>query len=278
MKGSHEVCVAGLGTIGLPTAVYMMNHGVSVRGYDINKSAVERARASGVEASTSPHLLASGTVVICVNTFVNGVRVDIGPVEDVIERVSRHGSLARRLVSIESTMPPGTSRALYHKLLGPKFHLVHVPNRYWSGDPRNHGVRQPRVIGGIDKSSLSAGIELYSKRLGIPLHSASSLEVAEVSKVLENAYRYVQIAFAEEARTMLDRIGMDFAEVRSLSNTKWNIVVPEARAGIAGGCLPKDIRFFAALKGLHPLIDGAMETDRVYRSRHAKTGMGNRKA
>ena len=277
MKVSHEVCVAGLGTIGLPTAVYMMNHGVSVRGYDISESAVERARAAGIQASTSPILLASGTVIVCVNTSMNSARPDVGPVEEVVKRVSGYVTHENRLVSIESTVPPGTSRELYRRLLGPKFRLVHVPSRYWGGDPEKHGVRQPRVIGGIDKPSLDAGVELYQECLGIPLHTATSLEVAEASKVLENSYRYVQIAFAEEARAMLEGNGMDFAEVRSLCNTKWNIAIPEARNGIGGGCLPKDIRYLAALRGPHPLIDGAMKADEGYSMNHRESGEGNRR-
>jgi len=69
---------------------------------------------------------------------------------------------------------------------------------------------------------------------------------------------------------------VDFEEVRSLSNTKWNIEVPEARTGISGGCLPKDVRFLAALKGPHPLVDGAIEADRAYRKGYGKLGKGNR--
>jgi UDP-N-acetyl-D-mannosaminuronic acid dehydrogenase len=140
-----------------------------------------------------------------------------------------------------------------------------VPHRYWAEEPDEHGVKQSRVIGGVDSESLKAGLEFYRDVLEVPLHVVSSVEVAEMSKIAEQAYRYVQIAFAEELRMICEESGLDFAEVRDACNTKWNIEILEARDGIAGHCLPKDIRYLASLTSFNTLMKGALAVDEQYR-------------
>jgi len=82
------------------------------------------------------------------------------------------------------------------------------------------------------------------------------IEVAEMSKIAENSYRYVQIAFAEELCRICSRIGLDFNLLRSVCNSKWNVDIPEARDGIGGTCLPKDIRY--VVEAAH---EGDLEAD-----------------
>jgi UDP-N-acetyl-D-mannosaminuronate dehydrogenase len=85
-------------------------------------------------------------------------------------------------------------------------------------------------------------------------------------KIVENAYRYVQIAFAEELRMMCEELGLDFNEVRRACNTKWNIEILEAREGILGHCLPKDIRYLISLTTYNTLLRSAIEVDKEYRN------------
>jgi UDP-N-acetyl-D-mannosaminuronic acid dehydrogenase len=233
-----KVCVVGLGTIGLAAAVYIAKRGLKVQGYDITNAAVRRASRRGIRASTNIDNLNAEAIVICVTTSVKDGKSVIDPVADVVRRIAGLRKERKTFVSIESTMPPGACRDLFSQFLGPSFLLVHVPQRFWAGDTRNHGIKQLRVIGALDDASLDAGTEFYEKQLQIPLHRAGSLEIAEASKVLENAYRYVQIAFAEEAKMILDESGIDFEATRESSNTKWNVEIPEAREGIGGYCLP----------------------------------------
>jgi len=75
------------------------------------------------------------------------------------------------------------------------------------------------VIGGIDDESLKAGMEFY-KGLDMPLHATPSIEVAEITKITENAYRFAQIAFVEELKLICDKIGLPFEKVRESANTK----------------------------------------------------------
>jgi len=89
--------------------------------------------------------------------------------------------------------------------------------------------------------------------------------VAEMCKIAENAYRYVQIAFAEELKMVCEECGLNFDDVRKACNTKWNIEILEARDGISGHCLPKDIRYVTSLTTFNTLMKGALTVDEQYR-------------
>jgi UDP-glucose 6-dehydrogenase len=113
-----------------------------------------------------------------------------------------------------------------------------------------------------------------TKNLGIPLHPVSNIEIAEISKIAENAHRYLQIAFAEDLYLYSQANGINFAELREALNTKWNVNILEPRDGIGGHCLPKDTKMF--LQSSHSsnkskILSAAIEADRAYRThRQAK--------
>ena len=113
-----------------------------------------------------------------------------------------------------------------------------------------------------------------TKSLGIPLHPVSHIEIAEISKIAENAHRYLQIAFAEDLYLYSQANGINFAELRELLNTKWNVNILEPRDGIGGHCLPKDTKMF--LESSHSqnkskILSAAIEVDHTYREyRQAK--------
>jgi nucleotide sugar dehydrogenase len=254
---AEKVCVIGLGTVGYPTACYIKNHGFSVYGYDKDRRKTMRNNPFKAfsEWSKVPDC---GIYVVCVSTGWKNGKPDMSSVFDVCHKISMKGK--KTLVCIESTVPVGTC----HKLaeLFDDVSLVYVPHRYWSEDPKRHGVRQKRVIGALDKDSLAKAMEFYGA-LQIPLYPLSSLEVAEMVKINENAYRFVQIAFAEALKLLCDRNHIPFDEVRRGANTKWNVTIMEAREGIKGKCLPKDTRYLRYL-GKSPLLNGAIEADKQY--------------
>ncbi|HLN45588.1 MAG TPA: hypothetical protein VK209_07760, partial [Candidatus Sulfotelmatobacter sp.] len=142
--------------------------------------------------------------------------------------------------------------------------LVHAPHRYWPAQPEKHGVNQPRVIGAVNEESLRKGLDFYQNKLEIPMHPVSSAEVAEMCKITENAHRYLQIAFAEELKLICERIGLNFDELRDAMNTKWNVDLPEARLGIGGHCLPKDIRYVTSVAPSE-ILESAINVDKKYR-------------
>lgn len=255
----ETVCVVGLGAIGLPTALHISNF-FNVIGYDTNQKAVEETNESGLDA-TFEKMPFTDLYVIAVNTGINDDNsADVSSIYDVLKKISILNPEA--LVCIESTVSLGTCRKLAEK-----FHLkniVHCPHRYWSGDTVKHGVVQTRVFGALNDGSYEMG-KLFYEMQNIPVIEVSSIEVAEMSKVVENAYRFVQIAFAEELKIICDSCGIPFEELRESCNTKWNIDILEARDGIGGHCLPKDVRYLWNILKT-PLLDGAIRTDETYKN------------
>lgn len=165
---------------------------------------------------------------------------------------------------MESTVPVGTCRKLADKFDLPNF--VHVPHRYWHGDPVNKGVKVLRVFGALNSQSLAKGSSFY-KKLGIPLHIVPKIEMAEMCKIAENAHTYVRIAFAEGLRMICEDLGLDFDKVKEACNTKWNVEILEARDGIWGYCLPKDVRYLLHHSNSNPLLLGAIRTDAQYKKK-----------
>src|SRR5215216_1721379 len=103
--------------------------------------------------------------------------------------------------------------------------------------------------------------------LGIPMHPVSDIEIAELTKIIENAHRYLQIAFAEDLYLYCQANNINFAELRDSLNTKWNVEVLEPRDGIGGHCLPKDTRMFINSSNAirSKILQAAIAIDEDYR-------------
>jgi UDP-N-acetyl-D-mannosaminuronate dehydrogenase len=99
------------------------------------------------------------------------------------------------------------------------------------------------------------------------MHPVSEIEIAEITKVVENADRYLQIAFAEELYLYCQANNINFPELRDAVNTKWNVNILEPREGIGGHCLPKDTKMFLqSSKSIRSkILTTAMEVDEHYR-------------
>jgi UDP-N-acetyl-D-mannosaminuronate dehydrogenase len=184
------------------------------------------------------------------------------------------------LVCIESTIPMGTARKIYD-LFGHRLHVAHVPHRWYQHDQEKYGVNQLRVAGGIEPCCLDMAVQFYSGdlnghasnsritgSLGIPIHPVKNAEVAELTKTVENAHRYLQIAFAEELYVWCRLNDIDFWALRNALNTKWNVNVLEPRDGIGGHCLPKDTRMFLNSSQIikSKILASAIEADTDYRN------------
>ena len=259
-----KVCVLGLGEVGLPTALYIADLVNDVWGYDISEKAVWKGRDSGINATTHWNEIPRADIyVVCVSTLLTENDPDITAIFDVCEKIAQRSD-SSSLVSIESTVVPGTCRKISESIFKNSIPLIHVPHRYWVDDSKRHGVKQNRVLGAVDSKSLEKGLNFYKNFLEIPLHLAPSIEVAEMSKIAENAYRYVQIAFAEELSMICEQLDLGFKDVRQACNTKWNIEIPEARTGIQGHCLPKDIRYLSSLSENNSLMKSAILADNKY--------------
>jgi UDP-N-acetyl-D-mannosaminuronate dehydrogenase len=203
---------------------------------------------------------------------------------EIIRKISKEARNGK-LVSIESTVPRGTTRKMF-EILEHRFHVVHAPHRWYAREEDVHGVNQLRVIGGVCDCCLRTGIRFYDgveqtaekedleyynanksyRCLGIPMYSVSTVEIAELSKIVENADRYLQIAFAEDLYMFCKANQISFGELRDAINTKWNVNILEPRDGIGGHCIPKDTRMFLESSEIKSkILIAAQEVDKDYR-------------
>lgn len=273
MRGKN-VLIIGLGQIGYSNAQYMTSRGLDVDGYDINEKAVIRALQNKVIRKNARNFEGYDYYVICVSThkldnmfvpFLDGLF-------EIAHRISREGKTGA-LVGIDSTVTRGTSNRV-KEILHHRLHVVHVPHRYYVNEPDEHGVRQTRVLGGCEPCCVKEAMCFYGEQLGIPLHIVSHIDVVELSKLVENSYRFMEIAFAEELKMVCDRSSISFEELRRAVNTKWNIKILEAKEGIGGHCLPKDSQMFLDMSTdvlQSSIIEAAKTIDLKYRLHVDKT-------
>jgi len=274
----NRVLIIGLGQIGYSNAEYMTACGLQVDGFDIMDKAVERAIKDGVVRKKANDFSNYDYYIICISTHMPGSEFIpyLDGLYEIARRLSKEGK-AGALVGIDSTVTKGTSKKILD-LLGHKMHVVHTPHRFYIHEKEEHGVRQMRVIGGCEPCCLKEGIHLYHDLLGIPLHKVSDVKVAELTKIVENSHRFLEIAFAEELKMVCDNSGIDFDELREAVNTKWNTKILEARTGIDGHCLPKDSQMFLSISAgiIHfSIIDTAKKIDQLYRMHLLKSKMGD---
>jgi UDP-N-acetyl-D-mannosaminuronic acid dehydrogenase len=312
----EKVLVVGLGQLGLPVAKYLTDRGFDVYGYDINNEAMERAeRIASVRKATNLNEI--DVFIICVSTHKpeDMFSPQVDGILSIVREISKEAKDGA-LLSIESTIPRGTSEKIF-ELLNHRLHVAHAPHRFYLLEEKDHGVNQLRVIGGVCDCCLKNAIQFYgypadtiadvimngkdgscnsivlhgsttysrndiamnsslesTKSLGIPLHPVSNIEIAEISKIAENAHRYLQIAFAEDLYLYSQANGINYAELREALNTKWNVNILEPRDGIGGHCLPKDTKMFlqsAGSQNRSKILTAAIEVDNAYREyRQAK--------
>lgn len=267
MDHKPKILVIGLGEIGYHNSEYMTNIGLSVEGYDIDKKAVQRALDAKIIAKEAKSFKGYDYYIVCVSTH-NPANMTIPYLDGLIgvaEKIAAEGK-AGALVTIESTIPKGTSRRICN-ILQHKLHVAHVPHRYFNQEKKEHGVRQLRVLGGCKTCCSFEAVSFYNDILDIPIHTLSSIELAELTKVIENTHRFVEIAFAEELKMFCDDQDLDFDELRDSVNSKWNENILEAKKGIGGHCLPKDTRmYFELSKHLLPvsIISAALQSNDAY--------------
>src|ERR687884_557968 len=270
----NKILIVGLGQLGLPVAKYVKEKGFNdVYGYDISPKAIDRAeKTAGIKKATD--FSDFDVYIICVSTHKPEDMFSpyIENLLSVVDRISKEAKNNGALVSIESTIPRGTSNKVL-EILGHRLHVAHAPHRWYALEEKEHGVNQLRVVGGVHDCCLEAAMQFYNgeggvrKSLGIPMHPVSKIEIAEVTKIIENAHRYLQIAFAEDLYLYCQANNINFSELRDALNTKWNVNILEPREGIGGHCLPKDTKMFLQSSKTikSKILTAAVEVDQDYR-------------
>src|ERR671922_55256 len=160
---NNRVLVIGLGQLGLPVANYVKEKGFNdVYGYDISRKAIDRAeKTAGIKKATD--FSDFDVYIVCVSTHKPGDIFSpyIEGLLSVIERISKEAKRNGALVSIESTIPRGTSNKVL-KILGHRLHVAHVPHRWYALEEKAHGVNQLRVVGGVYECCLEAAMQFYN--------------------------------------------------------------------------------------------------------------------
>lgn len=339
---ADKVLIIGLGQLGLPVAKYVKDKGFDVYGYDISQKAIQRAEKIA-SIKKADNFSEFDVYIICISThrpddmFTPQIDGLLSIVQEKIAKEAKNGAL----VSIESTIPRGTSKKVF-EMLNHRLHVAHIPHRWYALEEKEHGVNQLRVVGGVCDCCLKAAMQFYGQfngnnninggngngnhnilmrdgdigittpstidnsavtmddaitttsfatttnasspspttgknniivnytpNLGIPLHPVSDVEIAEITKIAENAHRYLQIAFAEDIYLYCQANSINFPELREALNTKWNVEILEPRDGIGGHCLPKDTKMFLqsskSVSTRSRILKASMEVDEEYK-------------
>lgn len=265
-----EVCVVGLGYVGLPTAALLAERGHRVHGVDHDPRVVERVMsgdAGALEPGLAPlvrHARAAGTLraddaaspadvfLVCVPTPCDQHgRPDLSHVADAVH--SLVGIIAPgNLVVLESTVPPGTTRALIGQILtdagfelGVDVFVAHAPERVLPGAVLHELENGFRIVGGLTPACTERALSFYRSWLPNRIEGATA-EIAELAKLAENSFRDVNIAFANTLADVCAHLDADPWEVIRLANQHPRVAILRPGPGVGGHCIPVDPWFLVA--------------------------------
>ncbi len=271
---SATVAVIGLGYVGLPLAVEKAKAGYKTIGFDIQEEKVklvneghnyigdiidgeleEVVRGGMLKATSNFNFIKDvDCVAICVPTPLDeyqqpNITYVKASTEDIAECLHKG-----MLVVLESTTYPGTTEELILPILekgsglkcGQDFFLAYSPERVDPGNKLYKTKNTPKVVGGIDKNSSEVAAALYNSVLDNCIHIVSSPKVAEMEKILENTYRNINIALANEMAIICEKMGISVWEVIEAANTKpYGFQAFYPGPGVGGHCIPLDPYYLA---------------------------------
>lgn len=275
-----KIAVVGLGYVGLPLAVEFGKKYPTV-GVDLSAEKVaaycnfvdptgevnseDLRAATQLSCHTDPQVLSDADfIVIAVPTPVDGAnQPDFSPLVSSSTTVGRHMKRGA-IVVYESTVYPGATEEICIPVLekesGMKwmrdFHIGYSPERVNPGDKERTITKIVKVVSGDDAETLEKVAKLYASVIVAGVHKASSIKVAEASKVIENTQRDLNIALMNELAIIFEKIGIDTLEVLEAAGTKWNFL--PFRPGLVGGhCIGVDPYYLthkAEMLGYHPQV------------------------
>jgi UDP-N-acetyl-D-glucosamine dehydrogenase len=264
--------IVGLGYVGLPLAMELINAGYRVLGFDISTRVVEglnagRSHIQDISSAAIAKVVKDGkfsattdltrlsepdAISIAVPTPLSKTKdPDVSYViaaTDSIKKTLRRG----QLVILESTTYPGTTRELMLPALegtglkvGEDFFLAFSPERVDPGNPKYGTRNTPKVVGGITPNCLAVTVALYQPAIE-RLVQVSSTEAAELVKILENTFRSVNIGLVNEMAIVCDKLGVDVWEVIDAAATKpFGFMKFTPGPGVGGHCIPLDPHYLA---------------------------------
>lgn len=281
-----KICILGLGYIGLPTAAMFATHGHPIVGVDVSRKIVDSLNRGEItieepyldpmvrEAVSSGYLKASvvpeeaDAFIIAVGTPINedktaNLAAVIAAAESIVHLLKKGD-----LVILESTCPPGTVTDLLVPILrksgldiGAEVLVAHCPERVLPGRILLELVENNKIIGGINAASCEAVRDLYKSFVNGEIYLTDAT-TAEMCKLMENTYRDVNIALANEIAMICEKLGIDAWEVIQLSNKHPRVHLHSPGPGVGGHCLAVDPWFIVEKQpDLSNIIRLARETN-----------------
>jgi len=255
----EQVTVIGLGQIGSEVfkEIAKVLGKDNVTGVDINPETLKKFEAEGYTVKDKAE--ANDVYIICVYLS-----------DQVFEVMKQIDYSKKPLISIDATILPGTSDKIleWKKENNLEFDYVLFPHRFNPNDPKHHVFNLHRVIGGENENALKRGIDFFTKFMNPELIHSFPLEIVELTKPVENAYRFMEIAIAEQLKMSCEKKGINFDELREAASTKWNIQIYEARDGVGGKCLPKDAKLIDEFFQDNELFKKGIEFNETYKQWH----------
>ena len=263
-NNTAQICVIGLGQVGLPVALSFCKAEFIVRGLDINENHINLLKNQQVPFEepvlqellnqyikenkfipTQDHNVISNSdiIIVCVPTPISHEnRPELSLLKGVCDMISKF-ELENKLIVIESSIPPKTFESLILPILSKNknnnFLVSYIPERLAPGQAFEEIRKTSRVIGALDEESRIVSKTLYSKILESEIFLTNPL-VAETCKLVENTFRDVNVAFANEIAMICEKYGIDMLELRKICNSHPRVNILSPGPGVGGPCLPKD--------------------------------------
>lgn len=256
-----NVCIIGLGYVGYPLAELCVSKGLKVYGIDVSSKKIESIEKGidpvegkpvkekfSVSVDDPSFVADSDIIIICVPTPVDHLKnPDLGPVISASKYVASHLK-KKSLVVVESTINPGVMEDVVKPIfddaglkIGIDYYLAHCPERINPGDPKWNVSNIPRVVGGFTSSCTDKAFEFYSAVINAPIMKMSNIRTAEATKIVENTFRDINIAFVNELAKSFSFMDIDTVEVIKGASTKpFAFMAHYPSCGVGGHCIPVD--------------------------------------
>jgi len=268
LNQSAKIGIIGLGYVGLSLAVLLAKNKFKVQGFEIDKVKI-KALNNGKNylkdildskliyqlvqkkflqvTNVFSKLKKQDIVFICVPTPVDRKKKpDLKPLEMAVLNIAKYLRKGQLIINESTVMPTYTEKKILpvlekisHLHAGTDFYLASSPERVDPGT-KNKIENIAKVVGGIDKKSSDLAGLIYQQVISAPVVKVSSPSTAEASKILENTYRAINIAFVNEFAKICEKLNLDVKEVIQSASTKWNFVPHWPSLGVGGHCIPVD--------------------------------------
>ena len=285
----QNVCIIGLGYVGLPLAHAVAKAGHSTSGYDVNSERIaqlqegldstgelsaDQLKEVSIHFSNDPSVMSEADIVImAIPTPVDANhKPDLSLVESATKTVGKNVKDGA-IVVYESTVYPGVTEEICGSILekesgGRNFSLGYSPERINPGDKEHTIDKIVKVVAGEDEKTADTLCAFYESFVTAGVHRAANIKVAEMAKAIENAQRDLNIAFVNEVAMLCNHIGIETTDVLEAAGTKWNFL-PFTPGLVGGHCIGVDPYY---------LVEKAkqlgMDTQVITAGRSTNDGMG----